>query len=49
MYVSGPNQMWTSGICAAACKTVRTTFEDVQVMVGTIACALALVTKLVLM
>ena len=37
------------GICAAACRTVRTTFEDVQVIVGTIAWALALVTRLVLM
>ncbi len=49
MYVSGPNQMWMSGTCAAACNMVRTTFEEVQVIVGTIAWALALVTRLVLM
>ena len=49
MYVSGPNQMWTPRIWAAACSTVWTTFDEVHVIVGTMACALALVTRLVLM
>ncbi len=49
MYVSGPKKMWMSGTCAAACSTLRTTLELVQVSVGTSAWALALVTRLVLM
>lgn len=49
MYVSGPNQTWTPGICAKAWSTVLTTFDEVQVMVGTSDWAYAFVRRLVLM
>mmetsp|Transcript_32149 Transcript_32149/g.96330 ORF Transcript_32149/g.96330 Transcript_32149/m.96330 type:complete len:227 (-) Transcript_32149:546-1226(-) len=49
MYVSGPYMIVRSGICADAVRIVLRTFEDVQVMVGTMDAETALVSRLVLM
>ena len=47
MYVSGPNQTCRSGTCANACSISGSTFDDVQVIVGSSRSACALMRRLV--
>ncbi len=49
LYKCPPKQQQLPPTCAKAVSTVCTTFDEVQVMVGTCWCASALVFRLVLM